>query len=103
MAYGIPVVCTPTDAHKRIITHGENGFFASTEHEWEKYLHLLIDPETRARIGANGRKRVLEKFSASNIANSYLQTLIKHLERKKSISARKGLLNSLRKLIRSPY
>jgi len=103
MAYGIPVVCTPTDAHKRIVTHGETGFFASTEHEWEKYLYLLIDPETRARIGANARKRVLGEFSANDIADSYLQTLIKHLEKKKSIDAQRGLLNGLRKFIRIPY
>jgi len=99
MAYGIPVICSPTDAHKRIITHGETGFFASTAAEWDEYLRLLSDPEIRRRIGANARRLVLEEFSAENIADKYLQVLMKHLERKKTGGVL-GRLNGLREFLR---
>jgi glycosyltransferase involved in cell wall biosynthesis len=84
MAYGIPVICSPTDAHQRIITHGVNGFFASNEDEWKKHIIELKAPEVRSLIGKNARQHVLENFSVEKIANHYLEAIIENLQRKKS-------------------
>ena len=34
MAAGLPVVCTPSEADRRVIAHGKTGFFANHDHEW---------------------------------------------------------------------
>lgn len=77
MAYGIPVVCSPTDAHRRIIRHGVNGFFAEDEAEWVKYISLLQSPEIRAEIGLNARRAVLDDYSVESLAGEYVRTLLR--------------------------
>ena len=78
MAYGIPVICTPTDAHKRIIKHGENGFFASSNEDWSKYIDILRDPEIRNTIGEKARDSVLKQYSIQSKADDYLDTIKRH-------------------------
>jgi len=34
MGAGLPVVCTPSEADRGVITHGETGFFARDDREW---------------------------------------------------------------------
>jgi len=82
MAYGIPVICSPTDSHTRIIRHGENGFLASSDEEWKKYLDLLRDPQLRSRIGVEARKTALEEYSIQNISDQYYRILMKYYEQK---------------------
>ncbi|KPA13156.1 group 1 glycosyl transferase, partial [Candidatus Magnetomorum sp. HK-1] len=71
MAHGIPVVCSPTDAHKRIIQHGINGFFAETSDDWNKYLNMLKDYKLRNKMGIAGRNMVFETYSVKNVSNLY--------------------------------
>lgn len=53
---GIPLIASDTEAYRRVIRHGENGFLVRYEHEWGKYLKLLADdPELRQRIGMAAR------------------------------------------------
>lgn len=75
MAYGIPVVCSPIDSYKRVIRHGENGFFAESPDDWADALEKLKDPALRARFGQAARKAVLEKYSIPTIAKQYLSVL----------------------------
>lgn len=84
MAYGIPVICSPTDAHKRIITHGENGFFASTQDEWEHYLTILSQAEARQNIGEKARETVQKHYSPQISAKQYLNTLLDRFNQKQT-------------------
>jgi glycosyltransferase involved in cell wall biosynthesis len=51
LALGIPTVATPLGSNPEVIQHGVNGFLATSEDEWVKYLGLLIkDHELRLRM-----------------------------------------------------
>lgn len=64
MACGIPVIASPVGVNSEIVTHGENGFLASTEEEWAEALRrLLADSDLRRRMGEAGRRRVEELYS----------------------------------------
>ncbi len=82
MAYGIPVICSPTDSHMRIIRHGKNGFLASSDEDWIKYLTLLRDPQLRSKIGVEARKTALEEYSIQNVSDRYYQILMKYYDQK---------------------
>jgi len=83
MAYGIPVICTPTDSHSRIVRHGENGFLAKDREDWIKYLDILRNPETRAAMGKKARETALVAYSLQSISDQYLETIRSHLHQKK--------------------
>jgi glycosyltransferase involved in cell wall biosynthesis len=58
MAAGLPVVCSPVGLNREVTRHGVTGYFATCEKEWLQYLLRLIDdPELRAKMGAEGRRR----------------------------------------------
>ena len=64
MAVGIPCVVSDVGANKTTIQDGMNGFLARTDTEWVRKLSLLIEnPALRRRMGAEGRKTVVKKFS----------------------------------------
>lgn len=53
---GIPLIASDVEPYRRVIRHGENGFLVRYEHEWGRYLKLLVDdPELRQRIGMTAR------------------------------------------------
>ncbi|MDX2697009.1 glycosyltransferase, partial [Streptomyces ipomoeae] len=53
---GIPLIASDTEAYRRVIRHGENGFLVRRDHEWGKFLKLLVDdPELRQRVGMAAR------------------------------------------------
>jgi glycosyltransferase involved in cell wall biosynthesis len=64
MACGLPVVASPVGVNASIVTHGVNGFLASTEGEWRQAITTLLEnPDLRHRMGTAGRKRVEEQYS----------------------------------------
>jgi glycosyltransferase involved in cell wall biosynthesis len=64
MAAGLPVVANPVGMNRRMVTHGETGFLASSPAEWaEAIACLAADPLLRARMGAAGRAAVEEHYS----------------------------------------
>lgn len=68
MAVGLPVVASPLGMATRIIRHGENGFLASTEQEWaDALIELARNPGLRARMGAEARKTIEERFALTDI------------------------------------
>lgn len=53
---GIPLIASDIEPYRRVIRHGENGFLVKHEHEWGKYLKLLVDDATlRMRLGMTAR------------------------------------------------
>ena len=74
MSLEIPTVMSPIGVNTDIIQEGVNGFLASGVDEWVDKLSQLIDSaELRNRIGKEGRKIVLEKYSVQSQQNAYLQ------------------------------
>ena len=74
MAAGLPVVCTPSEADRRVIAHGRTGFFANGDEEWSACLRALVtDPSLRERIGRAARRDVMERYGADQIASEYLR------------------------------
>lgn len=65
MALGIPTVCSPVGVNTEIIQDGQNGYIADSPTEWvEKLSRLILDKESRLRLGNAGRQTVEEKYSA---------------------------------------
>lgn len=64
LAVGLPTVASPVGVNRDIITHGENGFLASTEQEWYDSLERLCrQPDVRMKLGRAGRRTVEERYS----------------------------------------
>jgi len=79
MGAGLPVVCTPSVMDRRVIEHGETGYFAAHDREWYDCLRALVtDSALRQRIGTAARARVLEEFGVKKIVGQYLD-LFEHL------------------------
>ncbi len=73
MALEKATVMSPVGVNTEIIQHGTNGYLASTPHEWEEILSMLIEnPEERINIGKQGRKTVEERFSYHSQKDRYL-------------------------------
>jgi len=83
MAAGLPVVCTPTEADKLIMTHGETGFFAYSDDEWHSALKTLVeDAQLRQSMGRLGRQSVYEHFTIEGITRKYLDLFDTILQKK---------------------
>lgn len=64
MALGIVPVGTPMASNPEVIRHGENGFLASSDEEWVKYINILInDNALRNKFSAQAAKDAEEKYS----------------------------------------
>lgn len=74
MALGKPAVMSPVGVNTDIIDPGRNGFLANTPEEWEDVLSRLIEnPSLRQKIGEEGRKTVVERFSFHSQKERYVQ------------------------------
>lgn len=70
-ARGIPVIASDVPAYRRFIDHGENGFLVKQNHEWAKYMRVLLEsPELRMEMGENGFKRAHD-FKTSVVSLRY--------------------------------
>jgi len=70
-----PVIAGDLPAIHDIITHEENGLnFPSGNAQAlaDAIIKLLDDPELRARLAGEGRKRVVQKFDWGVIAEKYV-------------------------------
>jgi glycosyltransferase involved in cell wall biosynthesis len=66
MAAGLPVVANPCGVQADMVTHGENGFLATTEGEWaEAVARLVGDEALRRRMGAAGRAIVEARYDVA--------------------------------------
>lgn len=65
---GIPCVASRVESYADSVKNGENGFLASNNKDWLKYLRRLInDEELRKAIGANAKKFAETRTIEGNI------------------------------------
>jgi glycosyltransferase involved in cell wall biosynthesis len=76
MAVGIPYVATPIGGIQEIGELGKTHFFATTHEEWRKALSTLIaDREMREKMGAAGRRHVIECYGLAAQADKLAMAL----------------------------
>jgi glycosyltransferase involved in cell wall biosynthesis len=64
MALAKPVVASPVGVNAEIVSHGTNGFLATSEQDWFKALHqLAASHDRRCSMGMAGRARVIQYYS----------------------------------------
>lgn len=73
MALGKAVVLSSVGVNSTIIQDGINGFLAGSTNEWlDKLEKLVHDGELRARMGAQARRTVEERYSVNAWKDRYL-------------------------------
>jgi glycosyltransferase involved in cell wall biosynthesis len=76
MAAALPCVASPVGANTEAVLDGVTGFHAANVDEWQRSLEqLLVSPSLRARLGAEGRAHVEERYSMRNYRSNYLALL----------------------------
>jgi glycosyltransferase involved in cell wall biosynthesis len=74
MGMELPAVMSPVGVNVEIIRHGENGYLAANEEEWEAILSELIEkPELRRTIGIQARKDIQQFYSVDSQRHVYKQ------------------------------
>lgn len=53
---GIPIIASDIRPYRDFVKHGETGFLVKQEHEWGKYMRLLVeDEDARREMGLRAR------------------------------------------------
>jgi glycosyltransferase involved in cell wall biosynthesis len=69
-ASGLPIVTTDAVGCRDVVTHGVNGLLVPTKQIAPLVCALrvlILDPELRHAMGANGRKRAVNEFSLNRV------------------------------------
>lgn len=76
MAASLPCVASPIGANTEAVIDGFNGFHAASNEDWEGNLERLIaSAALRARLGANGREHVAQRYAMHAYQANYLALL----------------------------
>jgi glycosyltransferase involved in cell wall biosynthesis len=79
MAMGLPVVTSPVGINRRIVSDGDEGFWARSPEEWEDRLgRLICNPELRREMGRRGRAAVEAEY-AVGVSSRRLLALLEGL------------------------
>jgi|SaaInlV_100m_DNA_6_1039743.scaffolds.fasta_scaffold06172_2 glycosyltransferase involved in cell wall biosynthesis len=66
MSCSLPIVASPV-GENLVVADKSCGLFANDEKDWlNAFRYMNNHPKERARMGANGRNRIIEKYSLSN-------------------------------------
>jgi len=77
MACGKPVIASPVGINCQIVTHGVNGFLASTVQEWiEAITSLAASYDLRVEMGRNGRRLVEQEYSLDSMSPRLKEMLL---------------------------
>lgn len=83
MAVGVPYVATPVGGSAEIGEEGTTHLFATTSEEWRRALEtLLSDAEQRQKMGAAGRRHVIEHYGLEAQAGKLADVLREAANRK---------------------
>ena len=80
-ALGVPAVCSPTvygespfSPTKPTVSHGKDGFIATTEEDWYQYLCQLVENKTlRQKMGEAARKNIFTNWNIDKHWNKWVQ------------------------------
>lgn len=73
-ALGTPGVFSPT-VYSKVIKHGQNGYLAKTEGEWEEYLMKLVkDATLRKKMGVTAAEDVRANHDVENYWEKFVET-----------------------------
>lgn len=78
LASGVPVVASPVGLNLDIVRDGWNGYFASTQKDWEARLGtILATPGAAREMGRQGTEDVAERYSLRAYAAAYIEVFRK--------------------------
>jgi glycosyltransferase involved in cell wall biosynthesis len=73
LALEIPALASPIGVNREIISDKVNGYLCSNNEEWYRSLDMLIqNGSLRDQIGKNGRQKVIDNYSLSSNASTFL-------------------------------
>jgi glycosyltransferase involved in cell wall biosynthesis len=73
MSMQIPTILSPVGVNRKIISHDQNGLWASSTDEWVEQLSRLIDSaQLRQQLAQNARLSVLQNYSVEAWKQPYL-------------------------------
>lgn len=76
MAAALPCVASPVGANREAVIDGVTGFHASSDLEWEERLErLIVSPELRQTLGAQGLDHVRRRYGMASYRSKYLALL----------------------------
>jgi len=76
MSMKLATVSSAVGENKHVITHGRNGFLASSPREWTDDIGSLIaDPDLRKELGENGYKTVKARYSLQAVVDTLEQVI----------------------------
>ena len=76
MALEIPALVSPVGVNEEIVDHGINGFHCRSSNDWkERIIELIENPELRVKMGKEGRKKVVERYSVESNTQNFLNIL----------------------------
>lgn len=92
LAFGTPAVVSDVGMNRDVVIDGETGFLVAPGGDWAPALRtLLTDAKLRQRMGAAGRKHVVENFSAqvvaARVAADLRRTIVESRQGRRAISA----------------
>jgi glycosyltransferase involved in cell wall biosynthesis len=80
MSQEIPTVCSAVGANLEVISHGQNGFLASSAHDWiESIGELIKSAELRRKLGKAGRETVEARYSMRRSASLFADVVYETL------------------------
>ena len=71
-----PLGATSFGGSREVIEHGASGFIENpfdVEAYAGRIAELLRDPDLRVRMGEEGRRRLIERFSMRRLADEFLE------------------------------
>lgn len=72
MSLGIPAIVSEVGANKKVVTHGENGYWANSDDDWFNYIEkLILDEDTRTGMGKQGRATVIQQYSVDSSKKTF--------------------------------
>lgn len=76
MAMASPVVASPVGVNSLIVSHGQNGYLASSDSEWaESLVKLIQNPELRKSMGQKALAKVDESYGLERHAKTLVSLL----------------------------